>query len=31
VVLDASDFTELGRAAVEHHIPLGFHGQFYEM
>ncbi|MDZ7687869.1 MAG: carotenoid oxygenase family protein [Halobacteriales archaeon] len=31
VVLDASDFTELGRATVEHHIPLGFHGQFYDV
>ncbi len=31
VVLDASDFTEMGRATVEHHIPLGFHGSFYDV
>ena len=31
LVLDASDFTELGRATVEHHIPLGFHGNFYDV
>jgi len=29
LVLDASDFTELGRATVNHHIPLGFHGNWY--
>jgi len=29
LVLDAETFTELGRAAVDHHVPLGFHGQFY--
>ena len=29
VVLDADDFAELGRATVDHHIPLGFHGNFY--
>jgi beta,beta-carotene 9',10'-dioxygenase len=26
LVLDARDMTELGRAAVPHHIPFGFHG-----
>jgi carotenoid cleavage dioxygenase-like enzyme len=31
LVLDASDFAELGRAKVEHHIPLGFHGNFYDV
>jgi len=29
LVLDVSDFTEMGRATVEHHIPLGFHGNWY--
>lgn len=28
VVLDASSFTELARAAVPHGVPFGFHGQF---
>jgi beta,beta-carotene 9',10'-dioxygenase len=28
LVLDASDLSELARAEVPHHIPLGFHGQF---
>ncbi len=28
-VIDASSFDELGRAAAPHHIPHGFHGQFY--
>jgi beta,beta-carotene 9',10'-dioxygenase len=29
VVLDAGDMTELGRARVPHHIPFGFHGQYF--
>jgi len=29
LVLDASSFTELARAEVPHHIPFGFHGQFF--
>jgi carotenoid cleavage dioxygenase-like enzyme len=29
LVLDASSLEELGRAAVPHHIPLGFHGQYF--
>ena len=28
-VLDASSFEELGRAEAPHHIPHGFHGQFF--
>ncbi len=28
LVLDAADLHELARAAVPHHIPFGFHGQF---
>lgn len=28
LVLDAGDLGELARAAVPHHIPFGFHGQF---
>jgi len=28
LVLDAAELTELARAAVPHHIPFGFHGQF---
>ncbi|MBI3459209.1 carotenoid oxygenase family protein [Candidatus Azambacteria bacterium] len=31
LVLDASSFTELARAEVPHHIPFGFHGQFYQV
>jgi beta,beta-carotene 9',10'-dioxygenase len=27
--LDAGSFTELARAEVPHHIPFGFHGQFF--
>lgn len=30
LVLDASSFTEMARAEVPHHIPFGFHGQFFE-
>ncbi len=30
LVLDAGDLSELARARVPHHIPFGFHGQFYE-
>ncbi len=26
LVLDARDMNEIGRAAVPHHIPFGFHG-----
>jgi beta,beta-carotene 9',10'-dioxygenase len=29
LVLDARDLTELGRAWVPHHIPFGFHGQYF--
>lgn len=29
LVLDASDMGELGRARVPHHIPFGFHGQYF--
>jgi beta,beta-carotene 9',10'-dioxygenase len=28
LVLDAASLDELARAAVPHHIPFGFHGQF---
>jgi beta,beta-carotene 9',10'-dioxygenase len=28
LVLDAADLGEIARAAVPHHIPFGFHGQF---
>ncbi len=30
LVLDASSFVELARASVSHHIPIGFHGNFYQ-
>ncbi len=30
LILDASSFAELARAEVPHHIPFGFHGQFYK-
>jgi carotenoid cleavage dioxygenase-like enzyme len=29
LVLDAADLHELARARVPHHIPFGFHGQYY--
>ncbi|QEC47806.1 carotenoid oxygenase family protein [Baekduia soli] len=29
LVLDAGSFTELARARAPHHIPFGFHGQFF--
>ncbi len=29
LVLDAKTFSELGRAAVPHHIPFGFHGRLF--
>jgi beta,beta-carotene 9',10'-dioxygenase len=29
LVLDASNLEELGRARVPHHIPFGFHGQYF--
>jgi len=29
VVLDAASFEELARAEAPHHIPFGFHGQFF--
>jgi carotenoid cleavage dioxygenase-like enzyme len=29
LVLDAGTFTELARARAPHHIPFGFHGQFF--
>lgn len=30
LVLNASTFQELARAEVSHHIPFGFHGQYYQ-
>src|SRR4051794_2914271 len=30
LVLDAESFTELARAEAPHHVPLGFHGQFFD-
>ncbi|HEY6758288.1 MAG TPA: carotenoid oxygenase family protein [Baekduia sp.] len=29
LVLDAESFTEIARAEAPHHIPFGFHGQFF--
>ena len=29
LILDAASFHELARAAVPHHIPFGFHGQYF--
>jgi carotenoid cleavage dioxygenase-like enzyme len=29
LVLDAATWSELGRAKVPHHVPFGFHGDFY--
>jgi carotenoid cleavage dioxygenase-like enzyme len=29
VVLDAETFKELARVPLPHHIPFGFHGNFY--
>ena len=29
LVLDAGSFTEIARASVPHHIPFGFHGQYF--
>jgi len=29
LVLDAAGLSELGRAGVPHHIPFGFHGQYF--
>lgn len=29
LVLDAHSFEEIGRAEVPHHIPLGFHGEYF--
>jgi carotenoid cleavage dioxygenase-like enzyme len=29
LVLDAASLAELGRARVPHHIPFGFHGQYF--
>lgn len=29
LVLDATSFDELGRARVPHHIPFGFHGEYF--
>jgi carotenoid cleavage dioxygenase-like enzyme len=29
LVLDAASLEELGRAGVPHHIPFGFHGQYF--
>jgi carotenoid cleavage dioxygenase-like enzyme len=30
LLLDAASFTELARATVHHHVPLGFHGQYFD-
>ncbi|HRE46985.1 MAG TPA: carotenoid oxygenase family protein [Aggregatilineales bacterium] len=30
IILDAKTFTERGRANVPIHLPLGFHGSFFE-
>jgi carotenoid cleavage dioxygenase-like enzyme len=30
LVLDAQTLNEVGRARVPHHIPFGFHGQFFD-
>jgi beta,beta-carotene 9',10'-dioxygenase len=30
LVLDASDFSELARADLPHHVPFGLHGQFFD-
>jgi carotenoid cleavage dioxygenase-like enzyme len=30
LILDAETFKEVARATVLHHIPFGFHGNFYE-
>jgi beta,beta-carotene 9',10'-dioxygenase len=29
VILDARSFEEIARAEAPHHIPFGFHGQFF--
>ncbi|MDX6508006.1 MAG: hypothetical protein QOG06_2650, partial [Gaiellaceae bacterium] len=29
LVLDAAGLGELGRARVPHHVPFGFHGQYF--
>jgi beta,beta-carotene 9',10'-dioxygenase len=29
LILDASSFRELARAEVPHHIPFGFHGNYF--
>jgi carotenoid cleavage dioxygenase-like enzyme len=29
LVLDAADLGELARARVPHHVPFGFHGQYF--
>lgn len=31
LILDAGSFAEVARAEVPHHIPFGFHGQFYKI
>jgi len=31
LILDAASFLEIARAEVPHHIPFGFHGQFYKV
>lgn len=30
VILNAADMSEMARASVPHHIPFGFHGQFFK-
>ena len=29
LILDAESFEEVARAEAPHHIPFGFHGQFF--
>jgi carotenoid cleavage dioxygenase-like enzyme len=29
LVLEANSFAEIARAEVPHHIPFGFHGQYF--
>ena len=29
LALDATDLSEIGRARVPHHIPFGFHGNYF--
>lgn len=31
LVLDVATFIEIGRAEVPHHVPFGFHGQYFRV